>query len=262
MGASDKPDTYTLEPDIYQPYGICSKLNPDGTWDNPGTPEFPLSARAKANISCGYIALARDKRQVPPAVQIEGGGALNSFPLAIARARDARRAEEIGSKTLYATFIPGNIIEDGNVAVTASRLLAGDSRAKATLWRSVVIVGGTWNAKAYGRGPMVDMHDTPIGRASGVLIHANMVEAILGHRLFPPTPQWLLHTLEVIFGLIAAVMFALYSPLWAKLVTLLGLSVILVILQWLTLHLLGVFFEAFVPLLAVFVHSLADRFLG
>src|SRR5208282_970912 len=85
-GPTDGP--FRLGGDIFQPYGICTKLIGDGQWLNPGTPQFKLSPVAQKNISCGYIRLMDDRRRVPPPAKITGqSGVLDAFPLAIVRAR-------------------------------------------------------------------------------------------------------------------------------------------------------------------------------
>jgi asparagine N-glycosylation enzyme membrane subunit Stt3 len=94
---------------------------------------------------------------------------------------------------------------------------------------------------------------------SGALVHDNYVEAILKGRTFRAIPDWVLLTLEVLFGIGAAVLFAAYSQLWVKVAAFFGLLALLIVVQWLMLGLFGTIFEAIVPLVGLAVHSIIDR---
>jgi CHASE2 domain-containing sensor protein len=259
---------YRLLPDIYQPYGICEKPLAGGSWLNPGTKEFPLSPVAKQNIRCGYIELPYDMKQVPPVLDVDHGLEADPFSLAIVRIRNDDEARAVGKNTLVVTYIPmsafydsGALHYNGNTVVSARDLLAGDPKAIKVVKHQPVIVGGAWH-KSYDNGPpadLVDMYATPVGSINGALIHENFTEAILDGRLNRPLPHWLLLTLEILFGIGAAIFFASYSPIWIKLAGLGILALLLLTLQWVMLLMFGVFFEAFLPLLGLAVHSVFER---
>jgi hypothetical protein len=103
------------------------------------------------------------------------------------------------------------------------------------------------------------MHDTPIGLTSGVLIHENFAEALLAHRRYPAVSADALHWLEFGFGLLAMIGFALSSNIWIRLTSLIGAALFLFVVQWVTLQFLGTFFEAFIPVFGVGLHSIIER---
>ena len=61
------------------------------------------------------------------------------------------------------------------------------------------------------------------------------------------------------FGVGAAIFFASYSSIWIKLAGFGALAVLLLTMQWLMLLVFGVFFEAFLPLLGLALHSVIER---
>lgn len=264
---------YRLLPDIYQPYGICEEPLADGRWLNPGTKEFPLTAAAKENIRCGYIELPYDMKQIPPVLDVDHGLEVDSFSLAIARFEPQSEATAVGRNTLVATYIPMSAFYDASAmrynsdtVVSAKDLLAGKPKAIALVTRQRVIVGGAWHTGYdIGNRPndpsaeLVDMHSTPVGPMNGALIHENFTEAILDHRFNRTLPDWFLYFLEILFGVAAALFFASYSSIWIKLAGFGALALLLLTLQWLMLLMFGVFFEAFLPLLGLAVHSVIER---
>lgn len=264
---------YRLLPDIYQPYGICTKPLPDGSWSSPGTATFPLTTTAKQNIRCGYIQLPWDMKQVPPVLDVDGGMQVDSFSLAIARWQNAKTAARVGRNTLIATYIPLSSFYSSKsmryrptTVVSATDLLAGRKAAVDLVSHRPVIVGGAWHISYdmetqgdSSTAELVDMHSSPIGQINGALIHENFTEAILDGRLNRPLPEWFLHVLEILFGIGAAIFFAAYQSIWLKLAGLVGLAALLLLLQWMMLLMFGVFFEALLPLLGLAVHSTIER---
>ena len=142
---------------------------------------------------------------------------------------------------------------------SAGDLLRGDA---GDLAHRPVIVGGQWHLTQLGLGPEVDTHDTPIGRINGAVIHENFVEAILDGRSYGYVPEWLLAALEVMFGIAAALVFAAYAGFRVKLAVFAGLTLGLLFIQWVMLQVFGTFFEAFLPLLGLWLHSVMERFVG
>lgn len=262
------PDARRFIADIYQPYGICTGFDAKGHWRNPGVPPaFVLTPAAQRNISCGYIALPYDMRRLPPPIEIEGqDSTLDSFSLAIAKAHDADRFAAAGARAYYGSYIAEATLKNAHVTFSAGDLLHGNDAVRADLRRELqhkpVIVGGDWHLTQYGLGSVVDIHETPIGWINGAVIHENFVEAMLDGRSYAYVPAWLLDTLEVMFGVAAALVFAAYSGFRVKLLVFAIFTLGLVFIQWLMLQLFGTFFEAFLPLLALWLHSVIERFVG
>jgi CHASE2 domain-containing sensor protein len=257
---------YYLDPDIYDPYGVCTRVGKDGRWVNSGTPEFPISARINENISCGYIALPYDILMVPGQLQLKDGSYVDSFALALARAMNAKDATRFvtdnRSEGAYGSYIPDGEFDQYNAEIPAHDLLnTATPELSEKLDGRSVIVGAHWSSFAYGRGEPVDVHPTPIGNSVGALIHANFAEAILDSRTFTAIPHWVTVACEVLFSVVALIVFAASVMFRIQVVAIILLSLILVIIEWTALHQFGSFFDAFVPLLALWLHSVYDRLL-
>jgi CHASE2 domain-containing sensor protein len=253
---------FTLAPDIYQPYGICTRLRADGTWENPGTPRFPVTPAAQKNISCGYIALMPDKREFPKPAQIEDQvGKLDSVPLAIVRARNATAPDFAGGR-YYASYISDDLLNNPRITVWARDLFADPQKARSVLQGWPVIVGEAWHQRAKGSGLLVDLHDSPIGPVVGALVHENMAEAVMSHRVLRGLGgNWLL-CLEILVGAVCAVIFAAFAALWQRIIVVAAAMALLFGAQWIVLQLGGPFFDAFVPVLGLGLHAIIDRLIG
>ena len=249
---------YRFEGDAFQAYGICNDLNRDGSWKNPGTKEFPLTPAAQKNIFCGYIALMPDKRLVPPPIKIsDEPGKLDSFPFAIVRAKDPAHPPSLANRDYYSTYITDKVADNPNVTLSAGDLIQNPKAAAKVVSGAPVIIGAGWHLHSYGRGLLVDMHETPIGTINGSLIHENMAEALTSHRIYPALPAAYLDTLEIMAGMIAALVFAGIVALWARILAVLVAILVLFGVQWLTLQLFGTFLDAFVPVFALGLHAIA-----
>ena len=255
IGGSEH-DGFTFEADTYEAYGICSGLNPDGTWRNPGTPQFPLTPEAQRNIACGYIALMDDRRRIPLPIPIVGQqGKMDPFPLAIVRARDPGVVSDLRAREYYGTYINDDLIADKRVTVAAHALLRNPESARPVLQGWPVIVGEAWYTRGLRRGEMVDVHDTPIGTVNGALIHENVAEAVLSNRIYPGISNTALHALEIVVGVAAALLFAAFAAVWARLAMLGATMAALLAAQWVTLQLFGAFFDAYIPVFALGLHA-------
>ncbi|HEY7642586.1 MAG TPA: CHASE2 domain-containing protein [Steroidobacteraceae bacterium] len=254
-------DAYKLEPDIYQLYGICSSLNPDGSWVHSGTASFIIDKNAAENISCGYIALTRDKRMLPLRLTLDDGRKLDSFSLAIARSRNPDEAHRLGDEIRYGSYMPTRKFVQFRRIHTAADLLRVDPATKRAVDGATVIVGADHSTVAYARG-RADLHDTPIGPMNGALIHANFAEAYLDSRTYGHVPAKVVTVVEILFVAGGAVLFALLPGRWMVGAALVGMTVLLVLVQWIVLHLSGLSFDAMVPLIGVWLHAVAERLLS
>ena len=259
--AFGKNGGYVFAPDIYQAFGICLARKGDG-WLNPGLPEFPLDARAQKNITCGYVALPYDMRLMPPRLYAGGGQEVDSFAFVLAQATKPHIAKAAIFDNSYGSYIPPHVLEENDALISANRLLSADPDIEEWVDGSAVIVGGQWHALGEDAGERTDTHLTPIGPVSGAVIHENFAEAILDSRVYGQVPEWTLHAAEILFSLIAIVAFSYFSSLWLELGLLAALCIALVFIQWTMLQIFGTFFEAFVPLIGLFLHALAENFAG
>jgi hypothetical protein len=261
----DGPDNgpFRLLNDVYNPYGICVRLTADGVWENTGTPQFPLKPAARHNISCGYINLMDDPRRIPPAARIVGlQPRLDSLPMAMARARSPSAVPPRDGPPRYGQYVEGDLIADHAVTISASELLKDPVKARDVLQGWPVIVGGAWHQYAYGLGPIIDTHPTPLGAAPGVLLHENLLEAVLARRTYPGLDENSMKVLEAAVGIVAAVFFAAFAGFVRKLLAVTAVVTGLFVLQWAILRLFGFFFEALIPVLALGVHTLIDRLIS
>lgn len=246
-----------LEPDIYNAFGICVQPRGDGSWENPGSPAAPLTPDARANISCGFVALPTDLRLLPGRLELSDGTTIDSFSLAVARARNPELVGDISTSARFGSYIPHEVL--WRTTVSAASIRQRDPPTMARLQSEVVIVGGAWRTLAHGRGASVDTYETPVGPEFGALIHANFAEAMLDSRVFVNTPGWLMRVLEIAFSVLASALFALFPKVVAKLGILAAVSVFLIAMQWVVLHALGVVFESLVPVFGLWLHSVIER---
>jgi CHASE2 domain-containing sensor protein len=251
---------YGLEPDVYQLYGLCTQLDRDGHWKHAGTAELPLDSDAAQNINCGYIVLNTDRRELPAQEPLADGTQLDSFSLAVARAHNPDRVADTGTQLRYASYIPANKLAP--MMYSAHGVLTRDPRVLSRLNGQTVIVGGGWSSFAAGRGRKIDLHDTPVGEMNGAVVHANFAEAFLDGRAYYHVPAVVTLSLEALLGLAAAMTFALFPSPLAKFLSLVSATVVLTLIEWLTLNLFGLFLEVFIPFVGVWVHSLIEGFLA
>jgi CHASE2 domain-containing sensor protein len=255
-------DSYKIEPDLYQLYGICSSLNSDGSWANPGTDSFVIDKIAAENISCGYISLTRDKRMLPSRLTLIDGRKLDSFSLAIARSRNPDEAQRLGDEVRYGSYMPTSRFAQFHAIHTAADLLQVNPATQRAIHGATIIVGADHSTVAYGRGGRADLHDTPIGPMNGALIHANFAEAYLDSRTYGHVPAKVVTVVEFLFVAAGAVLFALLPGRWMVGASLVGMTALLVFAQWIVLHLSGLSFDAMVPLVGVWLHAVTERLLS
>lgn len=252
----DAQGSYVFDPDTYEAAGLCADLDAQGNWQNPGQ-GVVVDTAAQRNISCGYIALPYDEIGIPGQLRLANGKNLASFALAVAEARDYGAVD--ASATLsYGDYIPEATWRAQGMIISSHRVLQPGSDLSA-LDGQTVIVGADWSSLAADRGDLIDVHSTPVGPMIGALIHANFVEALLDSRTFRGTSPRLVRGAELVFGFIAAIVFALAKRLWTKLAAVVVLLLLLLLIQWSALHLIGVFFDGFIPLLALLLHSFYER---
>jgi hypothetical protein len=267
--------SYRQDADPYQAYGLC-KPN-----DNPIPKEnqinHELAQAIKANrgktITCGYIYLPDDPLVIPSSIELNDKTELDSFALAVAKAgwSDLTSVRKLGSKIRYANFISERKLRNPETPTlfSASAVLEKGSKEEIDAVKTAlgarpfaVVVGGNWSTYAVGRGPPVDEHQTPVGPIPGAVLQANFVEAILDNRLFLFVSEGVLRFMEVVFSAIAAIVFALSLTTLRQIISFALLCAALLIVQWAALHGFALFFDAYVPLLGVALHSLSERLLG
>ena len=261
----DAKGRYRRDTDIYQANGLCTPPSRPDSEQNPCGDNAAFTAEEKKKISCGYIALPYDILAIPGEIDIDNGTKLDSFGLAVARAAGPGLIDnalwQSDSTIRYGNYISEKVFEQAGARFSTAKLISAPDKIELG-GRYAVIVGAEWRSFAVGRGPGIDLHPTPLGMMPGALLHANFAEAILDDRSAAAAPNWLVRILEVIFSLMAALLLAFASGFWRKLRALFLLFVALLVVQWVTLHTLAMFFDAFLPLLGLGLHALYERILG
>ncbi len=213
-----------------------------------------------ARVKQGYIELPDDMRLVPLSLPAKEGGSVDSFAEAIVRASESgalARFHETDSLP-YGSFMgPEHFLH-----FSSSKILTGDPNVLNQLAHKIVIVGGDWHSRAYQRGGKIDEYFTPVGWIPGAYIHANYVEALLDGRTARAWDDRVGKVIEVLVALAVAFIFALKVRPWKKLVTVIGITIILVLFSYFSLQNLGLFFDFFIPSVLLFAHFGTEHWIG
>jgi len=236
---------------------------PDGVCTRDATVLDAYRPRFTDHVSWGYINLPADIRQIPLRRANVDSGTLDSLSQALAAAGPSQffppRLE--GTREFpYGSFISEQAFAEAHSVFRAGDI-ANNSPALASVRGKSVLIGGSWHASAFGRGPMVDAHVSPVGSIPGVYMHANYAAAILDGRYYAPAGKVLSSIVDVTIIAAIAVLFALPMGwprrwLWVGFV---GLAISIV--SYLLWQNLGLFLEATIPCVLLFCHSLFDEYL-
>jgi hypothetical protein len=232
----------------------------------------PGCAAHQPAVARGYVQLPYDVRQVPLPLDAENlvthqMANVESFSTAIVRCIDPvayARAVEQGSDDLpFASYISEPQFENpaDRRRIRASELLDHLDKVRPLLSGRIVIVSGNWNSRAFGAGPKIDLHDSPVGTIPGAMIHANYVEAMLAERTFSAVPSWFMISIELLAVLFLAVVLVLGLSAWKEATAVIGVALFFLLANFL-LQDLGLFFDFFVPLLIVLGHAAFEKING
>lgn len=213
------------------------------------------------NVSCGYIALPRDIRRLPPALRMERemrGAPLDSFALATARASNREMDYTRPIEVAYGSFMRFKRYEEASAVVSAGKILT-DLTERRKLAHRIVLIGANWSSLGYGRGPEVDGHPSPVGEIPGVVLHANYVEAILDGRTYRPIPSEVAVGVEIVVVLAVALIFVLGIRPRRKAVLLGLMATGLVALWYVLFQNFGRFFDGLIPLVMVGGHAAFEQ---
>ena len=250
---------FYLEAHVLQLFGLCSRPTEDGRWEHDGTPDLEIDTQAAANISCGFVEPFSDSRVLPVQLPGQQGTRIDSFALAILRARDPTLARELASYTQSASYLPRRTLK--RIEYPAGPFFKNDdgasTRAVRELNGQTVIVGAGWHSLAYGRGALADLQKTPVGVMLGAEMHANFAEALADSRTYRHVPG-IQVVLEWFGALSASFLLVRYPGRWISLRILIYVTAAMVLLEWVTLNTFGVFLEVFIPAFALLVHWILD----
>ena len=205
----------------------------------------------------GHVLLPFDVRRVPLGVVLKDGTTVNSFAEALVRLVNEKALEPVEG---FEDAPYGSYLTAADFPVySASALLAGDPAAVSGVHHRIVILGAAWSRLAFGRGPRIDTHVTPVGPMPGALVHANFVEALLDRRTAPAWSESALMAFDAGLAFAVAIIFALIERLRWKLAALLALCAAVVtfsVLSWLNL---GLFYDFFIPVVLVIGHAFYEE---
>jgi CHASE2 domain-containing sensor protein len=242
---------YRKDSDIYQANDLCSSDERTGD-------------AVRSHVTCGYIALPYDPLRIPPPIDLDSGSKMDSFGLAIARSENPHligqllaRKKELG----YLNFITPEGLARAN-AIFSARQVRSEGIGRDELDSKIVIIGAGWSRDAAGRGPPIDTHSTPVGEMNGVELHANYAEALLDSRIFEAVPENWLHWSEIAFSIFAALVLAGASRLLAKVIAFFVLFTSALAISAIALLLLGIFFDALVPLVGLGLHAFIEPYMA
>jgi CHASE2 domain-containing sensor protein len=221
---------------------------------------------AGKKVSSGHVYFENDYRLIPMSLVLRDGTQVNSFSEAIVGAYDmsgmALDFDEGDDESLtYGEYLRPDKINK----YSATQVMHAEPSSKEfteiadKVGGKVVIVGGSWHQRAFGRGPMVDQHSTPVGEIPGVYMHANYVEALLDTRYYRPLPEKVLIALEVLLGLATAIIIAReFWWVW-RVAVVVALIVLVMLSAVVSLQILGSFFDFFIPVITVIGHALYEQ---
>lgn len=209
------------------------------------------------NVAYGYIILPYDYRRIPLSLYMKDGATVESFAEAIVRKDNegALRTIKKGAEFPYGSYLDA----DDFTKVYASEVLNPTPETFRKLRDKVVIIGADWSKAGYRRGGKVDTRFTPVGEISGVYMHANYVEALLGNRTYGHWREAVLKVGELLLTLALAVIFALAPKGWKRPGLVLLLCLFLAVLSYLSWLNLGRFFDFFVPMLLIIGHAIFEQ---
>jgi len=215
----------------------------------------------ETKVSKGYISLppAKDFRKIPLfTMTVQNGDSLGSLAQAIVRARNPRSSLDNKGVTLpTAAFVPLESFPH----VSAGDVLKGEPGALNQLPHNIVIVGAHWHPDR-DHGLLVDLHNSPLGMVPGALLHANYAEAILNERLYSEWQHNWLRVAEVTAAVLVALISALKTGFFVKLIAIALILLALVGMSILSLLAFASVFDSSILLIMVICHPVVERLVG
>jgi CHASE2 domain-containing sensor protein len=228
---------------------------------NSFVPESDIYSDAKLPPSfffTGYIALPPDARAVPLDIRLAGSADLDSFALASVRAYRPDAVQRIKDLKIFPF---GGYLEPGEFPrLTATDVLSLDKTSlQDQVGGKLVFIGSNWHRLGWKTGPLNDSHATPVGQISGVFVHANYAEAILGSNYYWPAHELFAYTFEILVLLPMAILFAVEMKAWKKLVIVATALVLFISVGYVLLQNLGIYFDFLIPLVFLLAHASLDQ---
>ena len=123
----------------------------------------------------------------------------------------------------------------------------------------MVFVGAKLAQVGLENGAIDYFHATPVGPISGVFVHANYAEALLGGNYYWPAHELFAYALEILVLLSMAILFAIDMNAWYKMAIVLLASVLFISVGYVLLQNLGIYFDFLIPLVFLLAHASLDQ---
>lgn len=208
------------------------------------------------HVYSGYTLLPADIRHIPPSIEMSDGTTMQSI---VARMAEMTQHHAVSIPTPeHASF--GVFREPSSFERHAAGdvLAAGGAVLKRWFAHQYVLIGGDWTSDNV-TGRHIDGHDTPAGNIPGVFVHANYLQSLIGGPI-GGLGEFTRAAIELVTALGFSVLFVAARGWW-KLVFLVLVNLGLIVLTYLFLDVLGVFFEAVVPITLLGGHAIIETML-
>lgn len=266
-----RPETDELAHEIREASGLCRIVLPR-TLNCPNPPDGKCTREESVldsysfdpkRVTWGYINLPTDVRQIPLRRDNVEAGTIDSFSQAVAAADSPNAFGHL--KTIrefpFGSFISEDSFRASGAVLRAQDILKDDAQQLATaVGGKTVLVGASWHSNAFGRGPIVDSHISPVGPVPGVFIHANYAAALLDGRAYEPVGEFFTSLVDVVIVGFVAVFFALPMALWQRWGWITVLAAGLALVSYVCWQNFGLFVEATIPAVLLLAHSLFDSY--
>jgi CHASE2 domain-containing sensor protein len=208
------------------------------------------------HVYTGYILLPADIRNIPPLVEISDGTTMRSI---VARMAEVTQHHRVSIPTAeQVSFGVFRAPESFEQYAAGKVLEARVDDLKKWFAHQYVLIGGDWTADNV-TGAHIDHHMTPAGDIAGVFVHANYLQSLIGGPI-GALGELTRAAIELGTALSFSILFVAARGWW-KLVFLLLVNLGLIVLTYLFLDVLGVFFEAVVPITLLGGHAIIETML-
>lgn len=213
----------------------------------------PNNELCYANQPCrGYFALPFSPELLPPEISLANGGKLNSLSGASVTSFD----DTFVPRGEYVDFMEASRFDP--LIFTASDLMQHPEQYKNKIHSRIVLIGGIWHSRAYRRGPLVDLHYTPLGYMPGVLLHANYIESMLGERSLMGLPATIRLPFEWLVTFLVAILLQLPKiKQWDWILVPLGIASLGI--AYALFRSIGIFFEFIIPSIFILGHYVLEK---
>jgi CHASE2 domain-containing sensor protein len=162
-----------------------------------------------SRLSAGYVLLPHDVRQLTTSLEDHRKENLPSFPILVARFADPNSLAKVDERSTHAMPFAWFLTKEGfkDRWLYSSTLFRHPKGSFHALKGRAVIIGGAWSERGYGRGDVVDLHLTPVGKIPGAALLANYVETLLSEDATPSLGQTATRVIELAFGIMLACIF-------------------------------------------------------